>query len=65
MNEKAISDKFTFIKRFSPFPSALVILVKHVLFRLHSDMWAFGCCDREMRLKRPFARYEPPLKVVE
>lgn len=49
---------------FPRFPPPLVFLVKHVLFKLHSDMWAFGCCDRDMKLKRPFARYEPPVKVA-
>ncbi|KAG8919993.1 hypothetical protein FRC01_000989 [Tulasnella sp. 417] len=54
---------YALVARFPRFPPALVFLVKHVLFKLHSDMWAFGCCDREMKLKRPFARYEPLMKL--
>lgn len=51
------------LARFSPFPSAVTFLIKKVCHHHHADMWAFGCCDKEMRLKRPFARYEPAIKV--
>ncbi|KAG9043963.1 hypothetical protein FS837_008939 [Tulasnella sp. UAMH 9824] len=48
---------------FPPFPPPLVFLVKYVLYWINSDMWEFGACDKHMRVKAPFAPYEPPVKV--
>jgi len=44
---------------FPPVPGPIGFLVKYVLWYAHSDMWAFGSCNRNMEVKPQFAAYEP------
>ncbi|KAG9006948.1 hypothetical protein FRB90_009590 [Tulasnella sp. 427] len=48
---------------FPPLPGPLVLLVKYVLYWVHSDWWEFGACDKDKKVKSQFAPYEPPAKV--
>ncbi|KAG8927460.1 hypothetical protein FRC01_007472 [Tulasnella sp. 417] len=49
---------------FPPIPFFLVFLIKYALWWPHSDMWAYGCCDKHMNIKPQFAPYEPPVKAT-
>ena len=45
--------------RFPPVPKPALLLMKYGLWWVHSDMWAFACCDKNSVLKPEFAAYEP------
>lgn len=51
--------------RFPPLPPPLAFLVKYPLWLIHSDWWAFGSCDKHMRVKPQFAAYESSLEAKE
>jgi len=44
---------------FPSVPALVGLLVKHVLYWAHSDIWAFGSTNRYMQVKSQFEEYEP------
>lgn len=50
---------------FPPLPAPVALLTKYALWSIHSDWWAFGCCDKNKRVKPQFAAYEPSLENKE
>ncbi|KAG8908130.1 hypothetical protein FRB99_000158 [Tulasnella sp. 403] len=47
---------------FPPLPTPMMLLVKYVFWHLNSDTWAFGCCDKDRKVKPQFLPYEPELE---
>lgn len=45
--------------KWTPAPISFVIM--NILYYVHSDLWAFGVCDKNRRVKPQFAAYEPEL----
>jgi len=47
---------------FPEIPALINFYVKYIIWYKHSDLWAFGSCDKQMRCKPQFAAYEPELE---
>ncbi|KAG8969880.1 hypothetical protein FRC03_000126 [Tulasnella sp. 419] len=51
-------------KWFPPAPAPVIFLCRDVLFRLHTDVWKYGCADKNMKVKERFAAYEPVVEAA-
>lgn len=44
-------------------PAPILWVVANIVFWVHSDWWAFGCCDRQRKVKAPFIDFEPDVRA--
>lgn len=49
---------------FPPLPKPLSFVMWYILWHVHSDLWEFGCIDKNFKLKPEFAPYEPEMEKV-